>query len=71
MSQKKQQDTSFELVKTAVEQKDIGVNEILSLSKIDYPLFSFRYLREESYTDTKDYKFLSGVITRFHKFSEF
>lgn len=71
MSSKKQQDTSFELVKTAVEQKNIGVNEILSLSKIDYPLFSFRYLREESYTDTKDYKFLSGVITRFHKFSEF
>lgn len=58
MSSKKQQDTSFELVKTAVEQKNIGVNEILSLSKIDY-------------TDTKDYKFLSGVITRFHKFSEF
>lgn len=42
MSSKKQQDTSFELVKTAVEQKNIGVNEILSLSKIDYPLFSFR-----------------------------
>lgn len=71
MSSKKQQDASFELIKTAVEQKSIGINEILNLTEIDYPLFSFRYLKEESYTDTKDYKFLSGVITRFHRLSEF
>lgn len=70
MSSKKQQDASFELIKTAVEQKSIGINEILNLSSIDYPLFSFRHLREESYTDTQDYKFLSGVITRLHTLSK-
>lgn len=69
MSSKKQQDNSFELIKSAIEQKSIGTEEILNLRDIDYPLFSFRHLKEESYTSTKDYKFLSGVITRFHTLS--
>ena len=47
----------------------ISDKEIEEYSKIDYPLFSFKYLCDESYPDCSDPKFFSDFITRLQKLS--
>lgn len=48
---------------------NINLQEIEEFSKIDYPLFSFKYLQEISIKDCKDYKFYHDYIFRLQKLS--
>ena len=48
---------------------NINLQEIEEFSKIDYPLFSFKYLQDTSIKDCKDYKFYRDYIFRLRKLS--
>lgn len=44
--------------------------DIDAYSKVDYPLFSFRYLQDVSLKDCNDHKFLLDFVFRLKKLSE-
>lgn len=58
----------FSRIKDYLEK--ISDREIEEYSKIDYPLFSFKYLRDVSYPDCSDHKFFIDFLNRLQKLSE-
>lgn len=48
----------------------LNKKDIESFAKIDYPLFSFRYLQHTSYTECKDLTFFPNFMKRLGKLSE-
>lgn len=52
------------------EAQPLNKKDIESFAKIDYPLFSFRYLQHTSYTECKDLAFFPNFMRRLGKLSE-
>lgn len=63
-------DDGLQFIKDAIETKSISRSEVETMTKIDYPLFSFRYFKNVSAKDCTDYKFFLDYITRLQKLSE-
>ena len=61
-------DDRFSRIKGVLDK--ISDKEIEEYAKIDYPLFSFRYLCQESYPDCNDPKFFKDFLARLAKVSE-
>lgn len=60
----------FEPIKSLIENKIISHREITDFAKIDYPLFSFRYLRPVSIDKCKNPEFFLRFLLRLKKLSE-
>lgn len=69
-NQKNTNEDDLQFIKKAMECKSISRSEIESFSKINYPLFSFRYYNSVSVKDCKDYDFFIGYLSRLQKLSE-
>lgn len=65
----KQGDDSLSFIKDVIESNIISKKEIESLSKIDYPLFSFKYLKDVSIDKCKDSNFFHDFLIRLQKLS--
>ena len=57
-------------IKGIPEEKKILNENIEGVSDIDYPLFSFRYLHDDSFTERNDIAFLQDFLIRLLKMSE-
>ncbi len=57
-------------VQSVIRNNQISYSEIETISRINYPLFSFRYLSKSSIEDCKDTSFLFDFIMRLKKLSE-
>ena len=55
-------DDGLSFIKNAIEKKVISRSEIETLSKINYPLFSFRYFNDVSVRECLDPRFLSVFL---------
>ena len=60
----------FEPIRTLVEQNVISHKEISDFANIDYPLFSFRYLRPNSIKDCNKSEFFFAFLIRLKELSE-
>lgn len=60
----------LKLIKDIVEANDVSIKEIASLADIDYPLFSFKYLRDVSINKCGDAAFFHDFLMRLQKLSE-
>lgn len=67
---KKKVNDNIELIKPLIENNAISTKEITTLSEISYPLFSFKYLHDNSYTKCEDAAFLMNFLKRLQKLSE-
>lgn len=65
----KTNDKVFEPIKQLVVDNKISHKEIADFSNIDYPLFSFKYLRPNSIKDCKDASFFYDFIIRLTELS--
>lgn len=63
-------DDGLLFIKNAIEKKTISKSEVESLSKKDYPLFSFRYFNDVSMKDCKEQQFFVDYINRLCKLSQ-
>lgn len=63
-------DDSFEPIKQLVVDNKISHKEIADFSNIDYPLFSFKYLRTNSIKECKDASFFYDFIIRLTELSK-
>lgn len=63
-------DNTLLFIKNAIEQKRISRSEIESMTKINYPLFSFRYFNDISMRDCKEPQFFVDYINRLKKLSQ-
>lgn len=70
MSKKKRGGSPSIKIKGILENNKISEKNIEGFSEIDYPLFSFRYLHENSFTERNDIDFLQGFLMRLQKMSE-
>ena len=61
---------NLQFIREAVEMRTISKSEIESLTRINYPIFSFRYFNDVSLKDCRDYRFFISYINRLHKLSE-
>ncbi len=66
----KDKDNDFELIKRVVDSNQISRKEIEDLVSIDHPLFSFKYLQNQSVENCTDVKFFQSFIFRLKKLSE-
>ena len=57
-------------LKPVVVPKGISQTEIDSFARIDYPLFSFKYLTDHSFKDCRDGGFFTTFLLRLKKLSE-
>lgn len=57
-------------IQDIVRNNKISYSEIDILSRINYPLFSFKHLSKRSIEDCNDSSFFFEFITRLHKLSE-
>ena len=48
----------------------ISEAEIKYISRIDYPVFSFKHLQDVSFVECKDAKFFKGFLKRLKRYSE-
>lgn len=62
-------DVIFEPIKRLVLDNKISHQEIADFSNIDYPLFSFKYLRPNSIKDCKNASFFYEFLMRLHELS--
>lgn len=62
-------DDGLSFIKNAIEKKVISRSEIETLSKINYPLFSFRYFNDVSVRECLDPRFFIGFLNRLKKLS--
>lgn len=67
---KKSEGDGFEPIKSLLENNVISHKEIADFAKIDYPLFSFRYLRTVSINKCEDPDFFFKFLQRLKKLSE-
>lgn len=61
------------LKKGIITPKDnnvISEAEVKYISKIDYPVFSFKHLQEVSFDKCRDVKFFEGLLKRLKSYSE-
>lgn len=73
MTAKKKQtglDVDLAAVNDLVAAKTITAREIVGYSKIDHPIFSFRYLSDFSYSKCRDASFFRDFLARLQKLSE-
>lgn len=66
--EKKKQDGLL-FIKDCLESNKISVKEVETLSEINYPLFSFKYLKDNSIKDCVDADFLLKFIMRLRALS--
>lgn len=66
----KQGDDSLSFIKDVIESNIVSKKEIESLSKIDHPLFSFKYLKDVSIDKCKDSTFFHDFLIRLQKLSD-
>lgn len=66
---KKKGKQTEKFIKTPGVNKSIDSSLITSLSTIDYPLFSYKYLQNVSFCSQKDASFFHEFINRLHKYS--
>jgi len=52
------------------DNNTISEAEIKHISRIDYPIFSFKHLQEVSFDKCKDVKFFMGLLKRLKGYSE-
>lgn len=62
-------DDGLLFIKNAIERKVISRSEIEALSKISYPLFSFRYYNDVSVRNCLDPRFFIGFLNRLRNLS--
>lgn len=67
---KKTEGDDFDPIKSLIETKVISHREITDFAKIDYPLFSFRYLRPVSINKCDNPDFFLQFLQRLKKLSE-
>ena len=65
---KKSNDTEL-YIKVPGMTKSINPSLVISLSNIDYPLFSYKYLQNVSFNKQKDASFFHEFICRLHQYS--
>lgn len=71
MSKKKSsQNGEITLITSLVGNNRISVKEIQDLSEIEHPIFSFRYLHNDSYSNCNDAAFFIKFLERLQKLSE-
>ena len=71
MSKKKNpQNGEITLITSLVGNNRISVKEIQGLSEIEHPIFSFRYLHNDSYSNCNDASFFIKFLERLQKLSE-
>lgn len=58
------------LIKDIAGNENISKHDVEVLSKIDYPLFSFRYLCDVSFRECTDSKFFINFLSRLKKLSQ-
>ena len=63
-------DDGLLFIKNALERKMISKSEVESLSRIDYPLFSFKYFNDLSMKNCKEPQFFVDFINRLCKLSQ-
>ncbi len=63
-------DEDLEAINRLVNTKTITAKEIVGYSKIDHPIFSFRYLSNISYSKCRDVSFFQDFLARLQKLSE-
>lgn len=66
----KKSNDDLTFIKDVVEYNTVSKKEIESLSRIDHPLFSFKYLKDVSIDKCKDYSFFHDFLIRLQKLSE-
>lgn len=66
----KQVDDSLLFIKDVIEANVVSKKEIETLSKIDHPLFSFKYLKDISIDRCKDHAFFHDFLIRLQKLSD-
>ncbi len=66
----KVQNDSFEPIRALVENKIISHKEISDFANIDYPLFSFRFLRPNSIKNCTNSTFFFDFLIRLKELSE-
>ncbi len=72
MSKKKKgkQADDLAFIKDVIESNTVSKKEIEVLSKIDHPLFSFKYLKDVSINKCKDSSFFYDFLMRLQKLSD-
>lgn len=63
-------DSSLKLIKDIFESKGISEREVEAFADINHPLFSFKYLQDNSIKDCTDAKFFYNFLFRLKKLSE-
>lgn len=66
----KQANDDLTFIKDVIESNVISKKEIKSLSMIDHPLFSFKYLKDVSINKCKDSSFFYDFLMRLQKLSD-
>ncbi len=67
---KKQTNDSLSFIKDVIETNVVSRKEIETLSQIDHPLFSFKYLKDISIDKCQDSSFFHNFLIRLQKLSE-
>lgn len=67
---KKQTNDSLSFIKDVIETNVVSRKEIETLSQIDHPLFSFKYLKDISIDKCQDSSFFYNFLIRLQKLSE-
>lgn len=57
-------------IRTLIDNQNISKKEIMDFADIDYPLFSFRFLRPNSIKDCRDVNFMFNFLMRLKELSE-
>jgi hypothetical protein len=70
LSSSAKKEPEFEPIKRLIKDDRISHREIEEFSKIDYPLFSFKYFRQNSIKDCADAKFFMDFLNRLQKLSD-
>ena len=63
-------DDGLLFIKNAIERKTISKSEVETLTKIDYPIFSFQYFKDVSMKDCKEPQFFIDYFNRLCKLSQ-
>ncbi|MBD5226812.1 MAG: hypothetical protein HDS67_01975 [Bacteroidales bacterium] len=69
-SQKPKDSEKLSFIQECIDNKQISISEVKELASINYPLFSFRYLKDTSIKDCNDHKFFYNFLIRLQKLSE-
>ena len=70
MGKRKNKKRKLSLIKDVKEDCSISEREIEEMSMIDHPLYSFKYLKDVSICDCKDYSFFYNFLIRLQKLSD-